>query len=119
MRHEAAGITSSRFPRGLRAARPAADSSTYHHEPGAADDGVTLTLPLTMLNQIPAARCEWLVPGLLEEKVQQLAKTLPQKIRHRLSSVSDYAADFAAREHDVDQPLLRAPAARHRGTRAA
>jgi len=61
-----------------------------------------------MLNQIPAARCEWLVPGMLEQKVQQLARTLPQKIRHRLSSVSEYAADFAAREHDVDQPLLRA-----------
>ncbi|HAF54064.1 MAG TPA: hypothetical protein DCL01_02295, partial [Thauera sp.] len=41
---------------------------TYLHQPGEADDGVTLTVPLAMLNQIPANRCEWLVPGLLEEK---------------------------------------------------
>ena len=107
MRHEAAGITSSRFPADfdLHGQRL---KLAYRHEPGAADDGVTLTLPVTMLNQIPAARCEWLVPGMLEQKVQQLARTLPQKIRHRLSSVSEYAADFAVREHDVDQPLLRA-----------
>jgi hypothetical protein len=38
---------------------------------------VTLTLPLAQLNQIPAARMEWLVPGLLKEKLVQLIKTLP------------------------------------------
>jgi ATP-dependent helicase HrpA len=107
MRHEAAGITSARFPaefelHGQRL------KLTYRHEPGAADDGVTLTVPLAMLNQVPAARCEWLVPGMLEQKVLLLAKTLPQKIRHRLSSVSQYAERFAAQEHDGSEPLLRA-----------
>ncbi|MGB0129556.1 MAG: ATP-dependent RNA helicase HrpA, partial [Rhodocyclaceae bacterium] len=106
MRHEAAGITSARFPAEFPLHGQALALS-YRHEPGAADDGVTLTVPLAMLNQIPVARCEWLVPGLVEEKVKQLAKTLPQKIRHRLVSVADYAADFAGREHDTEQPLLR------------
>jgi ATP-dependent helicase HrpA len=55
---------------------------------GAADDGVTLTVPLAILNQIPAARLDWLVPGLIEEKVLQLAKTVPPKLRHRLQPVA-------------------------------
>ncbi len=109
MRHEAAGITTDAFPhhfechgRELRLA--------YHHDPGAADDGVTLSLPLPQLNQVPANRCEWLVPGLLEEKVRQLLKTLPQKFRHRLMPLDGYAAAFCAEDmaHDMDEPLLRA-----------
>jgi ATP-dependent helicase HrpA len=54
---------------------------SYHFEPGSPRDGVTLTLPLAQLNQIPAARMDWLVPGLLKEKLVQLIKTLPQRIR--------------------------------------
>jgi ATP-dependent helicase HrpA len=57
---------------------------------------VTLTVPLAQLNQIPAARCEWLVPGLLKEKVVQLVKTLPQKIRAKLVPVPEFAAEFVA-----------------------
>jgi ATP-dependent helicase HrpA len=44
-----------------------------------------------MLNQIPANRCEWLVPGLLEEKVAALLKTVPQKHRHRLQPMAESA----------------------------
>ena len=85
---------------------------SYVHEPRANDDGVTLAVPVAMLNQIPAARCEWLVPGMLEEKVNQLARTVPQKIRHRLQPIKEYAQDFCARAEDgtldTEQPLLRA-----------
>ncbi|MDR2259389.1 MAG: ATP-dependent RNA helicase HrpA [Azoarcus sp.] len=111
MRHEAEGATSERFP-------PALDvlgqklQLDYRHDPGASDDGVTLTVPLAMLNQIPAPRCEWLVPGLLEEKALALMKTAPQKIRHRLQPLADSAAAFAAAagagEFDGDGPLLKA-----------
>ena len=84
---------------------------TYLHAPGEADDGVTLGVPLAMLNQIPANRCEWLVPGLLEEKVHALLRTVPQKHRHRLQPMVDSAADFMARfeagEFDTDEPLIR------------
>ncbi|KYC29402.1 ATP-dependent RNA helicase HrpA [Sterolibacterium denitrificans] len=107
MRHEAAGITTEAFPphlpchgRQLRL--------TYHHDPGAADDGVTLVVPLAQLNQVPATRCEWLVPGLREEKIRALLKTLPQKYRHRLQPLDGFAAGFCAAEHDLDEPLLRA-----------
>jgi ATP-dependent helicase HrpA len=107
MRHEAAGITSERFPGALEV-HGMRHALSYHFEPGATDDGVTLTVPLAALNQIPAVRCEWLVPGMLEQKVLQLAKTLPQKYRHRLQPLDEFAAGFAAAAHDRDEPLLRA-----------
>ena len=107
MRHEAAGITTEAFPGHLHCHGRKLKLS-YHHDPGAADDGVTLTVPLSQLNQIPATRCEWLVPGLLEEKIRDLLKTLPQKYRHRLQPLATFAADFCAAEHDLDEPLLRA-----------
>jgi ATP-dependent helicase HrpA len=106
MRHEAAGITTERFPKALEM-HGRCYALDYHFAPGANDDGVTLAIPLATLNQISAARCEWLVPGMLEDKVLQLVKTLPQKTRHRLMPLQAYAADFAGREHDQDQPLVR------------
>ena len=107
MRHEAAGITTVAFPPKL-VHRGQEYKLSYHHDPGAADDGVTLTLPLAALNQVPANRCEWLVPGLLKEKVLALLKTLPQKWRHRLQPLDGFATGFCDAEHDVDEPLLRA-----------
>ena len=80
MRHSAAGVTTEAFPHHLKVG--GVDYTlTYHFEPGSPRDGVTLTLPLAQLNQIPVLRMEWLVPGLLKEKLVQLIKTLPQKIR--------------------------------------
>lgn len=111
MRHDAEGITSERFPPTLTVFGQALPLE-YRHEPGAADDGVTLAVPLAMLNQIPATRCEWLVPGLLGEKVQALLKTAPQKHRHRLQPLKESADAFLAAvdsgEISADQPLLRA-----------
>ncbi|MBL8443091.1 MAG: ATP-dependent RNA helicase HrpA, partial [Zoogloeaceae bacterium] len=111
MRHEAEGITTERFPASFEVLGQRLRLS-YLHQPGDADDGVTLTVPLAMLNQIPANRCEWLVPGLLEEKVTALLKTVPQRHRHRLQPMAESAASFQAAveagEYDRDEPLLRA-----------
>jgi ATP-dependent helicase HrpA len=107
MRHEAAGITTEAFPHALEH-RGQKYKLAYKHDPGAADDGVTLSLPLTQLNQVPASRCEWLVPGLLREKVVALFKTLPQKYRHRLQPLDASADDFCDGGHDEDEPLVRA-----------
>jgi ATP-dependent helicase HrpA len=107
MRHEAAGITTDAFPPAL-AHRGRSFKLGYHHDPGAADDGVTLDLPLAALNQLPANRCEWLVPGLLKEKVLALLKTLQQKYRHRLQPLDEFASNFCDMEHDLDEPLVRA-----------
>ena len=107
MRHEAAGITTDAFPSAFEH-RGQQYKLAYHHDPGAADDGVTLALPLTALNQVPATRLEWLVPGLLKEKIVALLKTLPQKYRHRCQPLDGFAESFCDAEHDTDEPLIKA-----------
>ncbi len=93
MQHDAAGVTTEVFPRRLHWA--GADLAVdYHFEPGSPRDGMTLTVPLFALNQIDAARCEWLVPGMLKEKVHLLLKSLPQKLRRHCVPLPDYAARF-------------------------
>src|ERR1019366_454865 len=96
MRHEAAGITTSAFPRTIRLGGVDC-AATYLHEPGAARDGVTVALPIYALNAANEARCEWLVPGMLRDKVVALAKTLPQRPRSRLVPLPAYAEAFIAR----------------------
>ena len=111
MRHDAEGITTERFPPSLSVYGQKLKLA-YVHAPGEAEDGVTLTVPVTMLNQVSAARCEWLVPGLLEEKVLALLRTVPQKHRHRLQPMADSVAAFInaveAGEWTPDTPLLDA-----------
>ncbi len=98
MRHEAAGVTTDLFPKVVRMAGIEM-GMTYHFEPGAPRDGVTLALPLFALNQVSADRCEWLVPGMLKEKVHLLLKSLPQKLRRNCVPLPDYAAGFCERIH--------------------
>ena len=107
MRHEAAGVTTEAFPHQIKLGGVEFDLA-YHFEPGSAKDGVTITVPLAQLNQIPAARCEWLVPGLLKEKVIQLVKTLPQKIRSKLVPVPEFAAEFVEATPPSDKALVPA-----------
>ncbi len=106
MRHEAAGVSSERFPAKMDLLGQKLKLE-YRHDPNAADDGVTLTVPLTLLNQIPAARLDWLVPGLIEEKVVQLAKTIPPKLRHRIQPISGFVEEFLGQEHDQSEPLVK------------
>ncbi|HEY0817377.1 MAG TPA: ATP-dependent RNA helicase HrpA [Rhizobacter sp.] len=93
MRHEAAGITSAAFPKTVRLGGVDC-SASYLHEPGDPKDGVTVTVPIFALNQVSEERCEWLVPGMLKDKVLALAKSLHQRPRSRLVPLPDYAAEF-------------------------
>jgi ATP-dependent helicase HrpA len=95
MRHEAAGITTQAFPKTLRLGGVDC-TATYLHEPGDARDGVTVDVPLFALNQVNEERCEWLVPGMLKDKIQALIKTLHQRPRSRLVPLPDTAARMAA-----------------------
>ena len=63
---------------------------SYRFEPGAEDDGVTLTAPLAALNQIDLRRLEWLVPGLLEQRLAALLKSLPKALRRHFVPVPNY-----------------------------
>lgn len=96
MRHEAAGITVDRYPKKLIMGGTEFTLS-YHFEPGSPRDGVTLILPLTLLNQVDSRRCDWLVPGMCEEKTQLLIKSLPQKLRRHCVPIADYAKEFLER----------------------
>ncbi|MBR7793672.1 ATP-dependent RNA helicase HrpA [Undibacterium sp. FT147W] len=96
MRHEAAGVTTDLFPKTMQVSGVALQLS-YHFEPGSPRDGVTLTVPLFSLNQVSAERSEWLVPGMLKEKVHLLIKSLPQKIRRHCVPLPEYAAGFCER----------------------
>jgi len=94
MRHEAAGITTASFPKTIRLGGVDC-AATYLHEPGDPRDGLTVTVPLFVLNQVNDERCEWLVPGMLKDKVQALLKTLHQRPRSRLVPLPDTATKFA------------------------
>jgi ATP-dependent helicase HrpA len=96
MRHEAAGVTTELFPK-LMVVTGLEMQLTYHFEPGSVRDGVTAAVPLYALNQLPRERCEWLVPGMLKEKVHLLLKSLPQKLRRHCVPLPDYAARFCER----------------------
>jgi ATP-dependent helicase HrpA len=111
MRHEAAGITTDNFPHEVQLG-PNRFGLEYHFEPRSPKDGVTLNVPVALLNQVPAARCEWLVPGLLKEKAQAYAKNMPQRLRHKLGPLAEFAEAFAATVAPTDTPLAAA-LARH------
>ncbi|WP_370660403.1 ATP-dependent RNA helicase HrpA [Massilia agilis] len=100
MRHEAAGVTTELFPKTMNVTGIEMGLS-YHFEPGSVRDGVTLTVPLFALNQIPRERADWLVPGMLKEKVHLLLKSLPQKLRRHCVPLPDFAARFVDRITDA------------------
>ena len=111
MRHRAAGITTDNFPPALQLG-PNRLALEYLFEPGSPRDGVTMSVPLALLNQVPAARTEWLVPGLLKEKIRAMAKSIPQRLRHKLGSLDEFAAAFCEAVPPSDIPLAAA-LARH------
>jgi ATP-dependent helicase HrpA len=100
MRHEAAGITTDAFPKVVRLGGVDC-AATYLHEPGDPRDGLTVTVPLFVLNQVSEERVEWLVPGMLKDKIQALLKSLPQKPRSRFVPLPESASRIAA---DLVQP---------------
>ncbi|HYS56695.1 MAG TPA: ATP-dependent RNA helicase HrpA [Burkholderiales bacterium] len=107
MRHEATEITTEQFPHLIEMAGRGF-ALEYHHEPGSPRDGVTLIVPLLALNQVDAARCDWLVPGLLREKITRLAKSLPQKLRHQLGALPAFVDAFLRANERADVPLAQA-----------
>lgn len=64
----------------------------YRFEPGHPEDGVTVRVPQALMNQLSLPRLEWLVPGLLQEKVTALIKSLPKATRRHFVPAPDFAA---------------------------
>jgi ATP-dependent helicase HrpA len=84
---------------------------SYRFEPGAEDDGVTLELPLPLLRIAPLQRLEWLVPGMLAEKVTAILKGLPKSLRKHFVPVPNHVEAFcqsvAFAEGDLYEALAR------------
>ncbi|HET9471926.1 MAG TPA: ATP-dependent RNA helicase HrpA, partial [Usitatibacter sp.] len=89
MRHGAESVTEALFPREL-AAGDAKLPLAYRFEPGHPLDGVTLTVPLALLNQVDEAAVDWLVPGMVREKVAWTMKALPKRVRTQLVPVPEH-----------------------------
>jgi ATP-dependent helicase HrpA len=77
----------------------------YHFEPGAPDDGVTVDVPLDTLNRMDAAGFSWQVPGLRQELVTALIRSLPKSLRANFVPAPDVAADFLAAVPPGAEPL--------------
>jgi ATP-dependent helicase HrpA len=81
---------------------------TYQFEPGAAADGVTVHLPLAVLNEVSTEDFEWQIPGLREELVTELIRGLPKQVRRMLVPAPERARQVLARLKPGTEPLLAA-----------
>ena len=79
---------------------------SYQFEPGTQADGVTVHVPLAVLNQVTGDGFDWQVPGLREELVTALIRSLPKPVRRNLVPAPDYARAFLARAAPREAPLL-------------
>lgn len=80
----------------------------YVFDPGGKADGVTLKIPQTVLNQITEEQCEWLVPGLLRERVIALIRALPKHLRKSFVPVPEYADACLEQITPSENSLIRA-----------
>ena len=105
MQHAATHITEEQFPKHWQTADGKFKLS-YRFEPHHPLDGVTLTLPLTVLNRISPAALEWLVPGMIREKIQLQIKALPKQIRRICVPVPEFITQFLSQNPDRNAPIL-------------
>ncbi|MFD7453421.1 ATP-dependent RNA helicase HrpA [Kitasatospora sp. NPDC059827] len=79
---------------------------TYQFEPGSDADGVTVHIPLPVLNQVTAEGFDWQIPGLREELVTAYIKSLPKAIRRNFVPAPDFARAALRAVKDRQEPLL-------------
>ncbi|MGC6408090.1 ATP-dependent RNA helicase HrpA [Bisgaard Taxon 45] len=79
---------------------------TYQFEPGTDADGVTVHIPLPLLNQVEMAGFDWQIPGLRKELIIALIKSLPKSLRRNFVPAPNYAEAFLGRAKPFEKPLL-------------
>jgi ATP-dependent helicase HrpA len=107
MRHAAEEITERRFPEAVEIGG-VVYALSYKFEPGHPLDGVTITVPLHLLNQLDERRCDWLVPGLLRDKLSHLVKGLPKNLRRNFVPVPQHVTAVLEVLEPGSAPLLPA-----------
>ncbi|GAA3803101.1 ATP-dependent RNA helicase HrpA [Nocardioides panacisoli] len=112
LRHDAAAeVTESDYPERWQVGGAGEGLSFkigYHFEPGAADDGITIDIPVATLNRVDDDDFSWVVPGLREELVTELLRSLPKQLRVNFVPAPNTAREFLANVPAGDEPLLTA-----------
>ncbi|MFF4040575.1 ATP-dependent RNA helicase HrpA [Streptomyces sp. NPDC001816] len=104
IRESAEAVTKADYPDSWRQG-PLKFRVTYQFEPGADADGVTVHIPLQVLNQVTDEGFDWQIPGLREEVVTELIRTLPKPIRRNYVPAPNYAKAFLERAVPLQEPL--------------
>jgi ATP-dependent helicase HrpA len=101
MRHAAEDITEEQFPDSVKAGKDAGEVEVklkYRFDPGHPLDGITATLPLALLNKLESADFDWLVPGMIRDKVAFAFKALPKNWRRNLTPPTEHVTRFLQAE---------------------
>lgn len=106
MRHGADAITAVQFPEKMLLDGVEVPLK-YRFEPGHVLDGVTATIPLVLLNQLDPTQTEWLVPGMLREKLTYLIKALPKAFRRVCVPVPEFVTGFLEKNTVGTKPILQ------------
>ncbi|MFE9771023.1 ATP-dependent RNA helicase HrpA [Streptomyces sp. NPDC005931] len=104
IRESAEEVTKADYPDSWRQG-PLTFRVTYQFEPGADADGVTVHIPLQVLNQVTDEGFDWQIPGLREEVVTELIRSLPKPIRRNYVPAPNYAKAFLERAVPLQEPL--------------
>ncbi|GAA3488245.1 MULTISPECIES: ATP-dependent RNA helicase HrpA [Streptomyces] len=101
---KAAGVTKDDYPDHWRQGA-LKFRVTYQFEPGADADGVTVHIPLQVLNQVTDEGFDWQIPGLREEVVTELIRSLPKPVRRHYVPAPNYAQKFLDRAVPLQEPI--------------
>ncbi|MFF5447314.1 ATP-dependent RNA helicase HrpA [Streptomyces sp. NPDC012888] len=101
---KAAGVTKDDYPDSWQQGR-LRFKVTYQFEPGADADGVTVHVPLQVLNQVTDEGFDWQIPGLREEVVTELIRSLPKPVRRHYVPAPNFAGRFLATAVPLQEPL--------------
>src|SRR4051794_29519046 len=104
IRESAEAVTKADYPDTWRQG-PLKFRVTYQFEPGADADGVTVHIPLQVLNQVTDEGFDWQIPGLREQVVTELIRSLPKPIRRHYVPAPNYARAFLERAVPLQEPL--------------
>ncbi|MET9719912.1 ATP-dependent RNA helicase HrpA [Streptomyces rochei] len=101
---KAGAVTKDDYPDSWRQG-PLKFRVTYQFEPGADADGVTVHIPLQVLNQVTDEGFDWQIPGLREQVVTELIRSLPKPIRRNYVPAPNFAQKFLERAVPLQEPL--------------